>query len=74
MDPTNSPASLPLMSEAEAAEFLGYTTRFLQERRRRGQGPKFVRISQRAIRYRPEDIRAWIESKLCSGWGDEESK
>ena len=52
---------LPLMNEAEAAEFLGLSRRFLQSRRYRRDGPPFVRISCRAVRYRPEDLSRWIE-------------
>ena len=52
-----------LIKEAEAADFLGYTVRALQNWRVRGGGPKFVRVSNRSIRYRRSDLIEWIESK-----------
>lgn len=48
-----------LVDEQEAAERINLTPRFLQERRRRGDGPPYVKISSRCIRYRPEDLRKW---------------
>lgn len=53
-----------LISEKEAAVFLGFTPRFLQARRIRGGGPQFVRISRRAIRYRIRDLEKWIEERM----------
>ena len=41
-----------LISENEAAQFLGYTVRALQNWRLRGGGPKFVKVSSRSVRYR----------------------
>lgn len=56
-----------LLTEQQAADLLNFSPRFLQSRRIRGDGPKYVRISGRAIRYRLTDIRAWIEGRIeCS--------
>lgn len=55
-----------LLTTAEAASYINYTPRFLEARRIRGGGPKFVRISGRAVRYRLEDLNDWIESRLVS--------
>jgi predicted DNA-binding transcriptional regulator AlpA len=54
----------PLKSEGEAAEYLGFTQRALQAWRSRGGGPRYVRISSRAIRYRRCDLDAWIMQRL----------
>ena len=54
-DAVTAPAKI-LLTEEEAAHALGFTARFLQNRRHRGDGPKYVRISARAIRYRPSDL------------------
>ena len=59
-----------LLSEAEAAELLGFTPRFLSNRRHRGDGPRYVRISARAIRYRPEDLREFAEERLRTSTSD----
>lgn len=53
-----------LLTEAEAAERLGFTPRFLQNRRAQGDGPRFVRVSSRAVRYRVEDLTAWAAERL----------
>jgi hypothetical protein len=50
-----------LLTEVEAAAAIGFTPRFLQARRLRGEGPKFVSIG-RSVRYRPADLAAWIEA------------
>jgi predicted DNA-binding transcriptional regulator AlpA len=55
-----------LIDEKEAALYLGYTVRALQNWRLRGGGPRFVKVSARSIRYRRADLDAWIESKLVS--------
>ena len=56
-----------LIAEEEAAQFLGYSSRALQNWRVRGGGPNFVRVSLRSIRYRRRDLIAWSNSKLvCS--------
>lgn len=53
-----------LIKEQEAASYLGYTVRALQNWRVRGGGPKFVKVSARSIRYRRRDLIDWIESHL----------
>ncbi len=53
-----------LVCEKEAAAFLGYTVRALQNWRLRGGGPQFVKVSARSIRYRRRDIIAWVEARL----------
>ncbi len=53
-----------LINEQEAARFLGYTGRALQNWRVRGGGPRFVRVSSRSIRYRRCDLIAWAEARL----------
>lgn len=55
-----------LINENEAAAFLGYTVRALQNWRVRGGGPQFVKVSSRSIRYRRRDLIAWIEARLRS--------
>ncbi len=59
-----------LLTEAEAARLIGFTPRFLQERRFRGGGPRFVRVSARAIRYRPQDLEEWAAERLRTSTSD----
>ena len=59
-----------LINEKEAADYLGYTDRALQNWRLRGGGPLFVRVSKRSIRYRRRDLIAWAEAKLVKSTSD----
>jgi predicted DNA-binding transcriptional regulator AlpA len=59
-----------LLTEAEAAELIGFSPRFLTERRYRGGGPLYVRVSARAVRYRPADLEAWAEERVRSSTSD----
>lgn len=59
-----------LMNERQAAEFLGYTIRALQNWRVRGGGPVFVKVSERSVRYRRRDLLIWIEGKLRASTSD----
>jgi predicted DNA-binding transcriptional regulator AlpA len=60
-----------LLKEQEAADVLGLSQTFLQKRRREGGGPKFVRLSSRAVRYRPEDLQAWVADRLRTSTSDQ---
>lgn len=53
-----------LMTEREAADFLGFAVRTLQAWRIRGGGPRFVRHRTRAVRYRRKDLIAWSEERI----------
>lgn len=52
----------PLLTTAQAAALLGLSPRTLGGLRLRGGGPRYVRLSARAVRYRREDLAAWIEA------------
>lgn len=63
---------LPLASRAvlitpeQAADLLGVTPRALERWRASGDGPQFVRLSRSTIRYRVEDLEAFVTSCLCA--------
>jgi len=59
-----------LMNEKEAAPFLGVSVRTLQCWRVRGGGPRFIRISRRAVRYCPSDLAEWIAARRVSNTGE----
>ncbi|MEH6478153.1 MAG: helix-turn-helix domain-containing protein [Sneathiella sp.] len=66
-DITDNPAYYDsLIKEQDAADFLGYSVRALQNWRVRGGGPNFVKVSSRSIRYRRRDLIAWAESLLVA--------
>lgn len=50
-----------LLKQAEAAEVLNVQSRTLESWRMRGIGPRFVRYTARAVRYRPADLHAFLE-------------
>ena len=47
---------------AEAANLLSLQASTLHQWRWSGQGPKFVRLGTRSIRYRHQDLLDWIDS------------
>lgn len=53
-----------LIPERDAAEFLGLTVRYMQKKRQDGQGPEYVVISSRCLRYRRVELRKWSEARL----------
>jgi len=55
------------ITEVDLAKRLDISTRTLQQWRRAGIGPAFIRIGQNTIRYREEDVLAYEESKLEGG-------
>ena len=58
-----------LITETAAAEFLQLSIRTLQGMRQKGGSPRFVRISNRAVRYRRVDLSTWAEIRLkTSTW------
>jgi len=62
-----------LINETEAANYLGYTTRALQNWRVRGGGPVFVKVSARSVRYRIGDLDKWVTSKLVKSTSDNDN-
>ncbi|TVQ80559.1 MAG: DNA-binding protein [Bradymonadales bacterium] len=57
---------LQLCKEKEAASLLGVSVRTMQSWRCKGNGPKFIKISNRAVRYRQVDLVDWASSKLAA--------
>jgi predicted DNA-binding transcriptional regulator AlpA len=40
---------------------LNKTPNALYSMRHRGEGPRWIQIDKRTVRYRPEDVDAWLE-------------
>lgn len=53
-----------------AADFLGVHPRTLEKFRLTGDGPRYVEVSKRCIRYRICDLIAWQEARLRRSTGD----
>lgn len=54
--------SEPLQDESAVAKQLDCETKTLQAWRCRGGGPPFIKVG-RLVKYRPQDVEAWIESR-----------
>lgn len=52
------------IAEEDAGKFLGLKKPTMQKFRQTGEGPRFIRISARCIRYRRVDLREWNEARL----------
>jgi predicted DNA-binding transcriptional regulator AlpA len=64
--------SLRLLTEKQAAEYLGVSVYLLQRMRSRGMGPDYVRVGGRkgrAIRYSLDALDAWIEQNTVKTGG-----
>jgi len=55
-----------LMDERELARVLKISVASTRRWRLLRQGPKFLKIGA-AVRYRPEDVTAWLESRPTGG-------
>lgn len=60
----------PLLTTKQAADRIGLTESFLEARRVRGDGPLYVRISQRCVRYAPGDLAAWVDERRTNSTSD----
>jgi len=60
-----------LLTEGQAATILGFSPRTLQAWRVRGGGPAFVHVSARCVRYRREELEAWISERLRISTSDD---
>jgi hypothetical protein len=71
VSPISAPNWFELIDEKTAAEFLDLKPRTLQDwRQRSSQGPPFVRISGRCVKYRRIDLRRWSEERLRKSTSD----
>ncbi len=50
------------LTPTETSRRLGITVGTLNRWRARGLGPKFIKYTARHIRYRPQDVDAYLES------------
>ncbi|MEO1242503.1 MAG: helix-turn-helix domain-containing protein [Pseudomonadota bacterium] len=53
-----------LLTEREAAQYLGVSPRTLSNWRvRSNDGPRYHKLSSRAVRYRRADLEDWLEDR-----------
>lgn len=58
-------ASSALLTSKQVATMLSVTTKTLERWRGVGYGPLFVRLSHVSVRYRAEDVRSFIDARVC---------
>lgn len=61
-------ASQGMIAPPELAEHLGVTVQRLAAWRHEGTGPRYVKVG-RLIRYRADDITAWIDAQTVDTAG-----
>lgn len=59
-----------LLDEQVASQYLALSPRTLRNWRTRGNGPKFVKISTRCIRYRLRDLLEWSDHRTRRSTSD----
>lgn len=59
-----------LLNTQQAAGFLGVSKAFLERDRWAGARIPFIKIGARAVRYRPTDLEAYLESRLRRSTSD----
>lgn len=52
-----------LLNTLQAAQFLGLSKAFLERDRWAGAKVPFIKVGSRAVRYRLEDLQAYIQSR-----------
>lgn len=58
-----------LLDQEQVAEYLGKSVAWCERSRWTGSGPKFVKIGK-AVRYRADDVLAWLEENTRSETGE----
>ncbi|WBO58042.1 MULTISPECIES: AlpA family transcriptional regulator [unclassified Acidocella] len=54
-----------LLTARQAGELLGVSSETLERWRGAGTGPAFIKLSGRYIRYRQDDLEAFIKARRC---------
>ena len=60
----------PLLTPAEAGEQLGLTPAALAQLRYTGSGPRFIKLTAKAVRYRQSDLDSWVAAKARTSTRD----
>lgn len=58
-----------VLSEVEAAPYVGLAIPTLQQMRVKGNGPAFLKLG-RAVRYRQSDLDEWLEKRVVRSTSD----
>ncbi len=63
----------PLATDPEFCAYAGLTRQQSAQLRYLGTGPKFVKVTGRQVRYRWDDIEAWVDSRTKTRTDDRPS-
>lgn len=66
---TRTAPTITLLSEKQLAELVNISIATLRRWRLLGAGPRFIRLRGlgSAVRYRPEDVATWLDSRSAGG-------
>ncbi len=53
----------PLLRVDQVSDYLGVSTDTLETWRRKGLGPKSIKVGQRHVRYRRADVDRWLDEQ-----------
>ena len=66
-EPEQYTTTLPrLMDQRDLARYLGKSTAWCERARWAGEGPRYIKLG-RNVRYRADDVLAWIEGCATGG-------
>jgi predicted DNA-binding transcriptional regulator AlpA len=60
----------PLLTVEQVSQLIGRSVITLEKDRLYGTGPRYVKLG-RLVRYRPEDVRAWVAERVRLSTSDE---
>ena len=60
-----------LLTTADAAKFLGLSKAFLERDRWAGAKIPFLKVGSRAVRYRAEDLEAYLQTRVRRSTSDQ---
>jgi predicted DNA-binding transcriptional regulator AlpA len=55
-----------LISTKQLAEWTGTSTQLWEIQRHHGEGPPWIKISPRRVRYEVRDVLKWLASRTCA--------
>lgn len=56
-----------LLDEKGLAKYLGITVHALRRWRFENRGPRFIKLEGRLVRYRQQDVEAWLVAQQIGG-------
>lgn len=60
-------ATQPLLNERDVSRITGLSLGTVRRWRLLGQGPRYIKVSASAVRYRPEDLDAYLATRPAGG-------